>query len=162
VKGGDGEEEEDVDAAAALPHAAAPVGAPSVHHYSEGSNPSPNIPLPTTLPYTIILRSAFEREPCAPKTPCALAPTPTVLPGELEACSRPSRYAPRAEHDRRLAAQAKLISALPPPDRSNVFSHEALGGKYVPRAVLFDLEPGVIGAVTLSRRSASSSARTTS
>jgi hypothetical protein len=37
--------------------------------------------------------------------------------------------------------------------------HEASGGKYVPRAVLFDLEPGMIGAVTLSRRSASSSAR---
>jgi len=31
VKGGDGEEEEDVDAAAAMPHAEAPVGAPSVH-----------------------------------------------------------------------------------------------------------------------------------
>jgi tubulin beta len=44
----------------------------------------------------------------------------------------------------------------------NMFYHEALGGKYVPRAVLFDLEPGVIGAVTLSRRSASSSARVTS
>ena len=40
--------------------------------------------------------------------------------------------------------------------------HEALGGKYVPRTVLFDLELGVIGAVALSRRSASSSARTTS
>ena len=37
--------------------------------------------------------------------------------------------------------------------------HEALGGKYVPRAVLFDMEPGVIGAVALSRRSANSSAR---
>jgi tubulin beta len=47
-------------------------------------------------------------------------------------------------------------------DRINVFYHEALGGKYVPRAVLFDLEPGVIGAVALSRRSASSSARTPS
>ena len=47
-------------------------------------------------------------------------------------------------------------------DRINVFYHEALGGKYVPRAVLFDLEPGVIGAVALSRRSASSSARETS
>jgi hypothetical protein len=31
VKGGDGEEEEDVDAAAALPHAVAPVGAPSLY-----------------------------------------------------------------------------------------------------------------------------------
>jgi hypothetical protein len=46
--------------------------------------------------------------------------------------------------------------------RISVFHHEALGGKYVPCAVLFDLEPGVIGAVTLSRRSASSSARETS
>jgi tubulin beta len=43
--------------------------------------------------------------------------------------------------------------------RINVFYHEALGGRYVPCAVLFDLEPGVIGAVTLSRRSASSTAR---
>jgi hypothetical protein len=31
VKGGDGEEEADVDAATALPHALAPVGAPSVN-----------------------------------------------------------------------------------------------------------------------------------
>jgi hypothetical protein len=46
--------------------------------------------------------------------------------------------------------------------RISVFHHEALGGKYVPCAVLFDLEPGVIGAVTLSRRLASSSARETS
>jgi hypothetical protein len=28
-----------------------------------------------------------------------------------------------------------------------VFHHEASGGKYAPRAELFDLEPGVIGAV---------------
>jgi tubulin beta len=27
-------------------------------------------------------------------------------------------------------------------DRINVFYHEAFGGKYVPRAVLFDLVPG--------------------
>jgi hypothetical protein len=45
---------------------------------------------------------------------------------------------------------------------TNVFYHEALGGKYVPRAVHQDLEPGVIGAVTSSRRSANSSARKTS
>jgi len=32
--------------------------------------------------------------------------------------------------------------------RINVFYHEASGGKYVPRAVLFDLEPGVIVAET--------------
>jgi hypothetical protein len=31
VKGGDGEEEEGVEAAAALPHAVVPVGAPSVY-----------------------------------------------------------------------------------------------------------------------------------
>jgi hypothetical protein len=31
VKGGDGEEEEDVDAAAALLHAVVPVGAPSAY-----------------------------------------------------------------------------------------------------------------------------------
>jgi tubulin beta len=35
---------------------------------------------------------------------------------------------------------------------SNVFNHEDLGGKYLPCAVLFDLEPGVIDAVALSRR----------
>jgi tubulin beta len=46
--------------------------------------------------------------------------------------------------------------------RINVFYHDALGGKYVPRAVLFDLEPDVIGAVTLSCRSANSSAQKTS
>ena len=46
--------------------------------------------------------------------------------------------------------------------RISVFYHEALGGKYVLCAVLFDFEPGVIGAVTLTRRSASTSARTTS
>jgi hypothetical protein len=31
-----------------------------------------------------------------------------------------------------------------------VFYHEASGGKYVSRSVLFDLEPGVIGAVCAS------------
>jgi tubulin beta len=35
-------------------------------------------------------------------------------------------------------------------DPINVFYHEASGGKYVPRAVLFDLEPGVIDAVRAS------------
>jgi hypothetical protein len=45
--------------------------------------------------------------------------------------------------------------------RINVFYHEALVGKYVLRALLFDLEPDVIGAVLLSRRSASSSVRAT-
>jgi len=42
--------------------------------------------------------------------------------------------------------------------RINVFYHEALG-KYVSRAVLMDLEPGVTGAVALSRRSAKSPSR---
>jgi tubulin beta len=46
--------------------------------------------------------------------------------------------------------------------RINVFCNEAPGGKYVPRVALMDLEPDVIGAVTLIRRSASSSARQTS
>ena len=35
-------------------------------------------------------------------------------------------------------------------DRINVFYHEASGDKYVPRTVLFDLEPGVIDAVRAS------------
>jgi hypothetical protein len=48
------------------------------------------------------------------------------------------------------------------PDRISVLYHEALGGKYAPHAVLFDLMPGVIGVVALSRRSASFSARATS
>jgi tubulin beta len=34
--------------------------------------------------------------------------------------------------------------------RINVFYHEASGGKYVPRAVYFDLEPVVIGALRAS------------
>jgi len=34
--------------------------------------------------------------------------------------------------------------------RINVFYHEASGDKYVPRTVLYDLEPGVIGAVRAS------------
>jgi tubulin beta len=32
-------------------------------------------------------------------------------------------------------------------DRINVFYHEVPGSKYVPRAALFDFEPGVIEAV---------------
>jgi tubulin beta len=35
-------------------------------------------------------------------------------------------------------------------DRNNMFYHEASGGKYVSRAVFFDLEPGVIDAVRAS------------
>jgi tubulin beta len=44
-------------------------------------------------------------------------------------------------------------------DRINLFYFGALGGKYVPCTVLFELELGVIGTVALCRRSASSSAR---
>jgi tubulin beta len=36
------------------------------------------------------------------------------------------------------------------PDRIIVFYHEASGGTYVPRAVFFDFEPGVIDAVRAS------------
>jgi hypothetical protein len=46
--------------------------------------------------------------------------------------------------------------------RISVFYHGASGGKSAPRAVLLYFEPGVIGAVPLSRRSANSSAPTTS
>ena len=35
-------------------------------------------------------------------------------------------------------------------DRMNVLYYEASGGKYAPRAVFFDLEPGVIGTVRAS------------
>jgi tubulin beta len=35
-------------------------------------------------------------------------------------------------------------------DCINVFYHETSGDKYVPRTVLFDLEPGVIDAVRAS------------
>jgi len=35
-------------------------------------------------------------------------------------------------------------------DRINLLNHEASGGKYVPRAGFFDLEPGVINAVRAS------------
>jgi tubulin beta len=34
--------------------------------------------------------------------------------------------------------------------RINEFYHEAFGGKYVPRAVFFDLEPGVIDPLRAS------------
>ena len=44
-------------------------------------------------------------------------------------------------------------------DRINVFYHEASGSKHVTRAVLFDIESGVIDAL---RSSPSSSARATS
>jgi tubulin beta len=37
-------------------------------------------------------------------------------------------------------------------DRINVLYHEALGGKYEPRAVLSDLKPGVIRSANFSAR----------
>ena len=43
-----------------------------------------------------------------------------------------------------------------------LFYHEASGGKFVPRAVFFDLEPGVISAVASGCYSARSSAWATS
>jgi hypothetical protein len=43
--------------------------------------------------------------------------------------------------------------------RIGVFCHETSGGKYAPFAMLTDLEPGVIGAVTVIRRLACTSAR---
>ena len=43
--------------------------------------------------------------------------------------------------------------------RISAFCHEVSNGKYMPGVVLFDLEPGVIGAATLCLRSASSPAR---
>ena len=46
--------------------------------------------------------------------------------------------------------------------RINLLNHETSGGKCIPRALLFDLKPGVIYAATLSRRSANSFARKTS
>ena len=46
--------------------------------------------------------------------------------------------------------------------RIDVFYRKALGSKCVFCAVLFELEPGVIDAATLCRRSANSSARATS
>jgi hypothetical protein len=46
--------------------------------------------------------------------------------------------------------------------RIHVFYYEDSDGTCAPRLVFFDLFPGVIGAVTLSRPSASSSVRKTS
>jgi hypothetical protein len=46
--------------------------------------------------------------------------------------------------------------------RIDVCYRKALGSKYVFCAVLFELEPGVIDAATLCRRSTNSSARATS
>jgi tubulin beta len=36
--------------------------------------------------------------------------------------------------------------------RINVLYHEALGSNYVPCAILLNLDPGVIGAVTLAQQ----------
>jgi tubulin beta len=35
-----------------------------------------------------------------------------------------------------------------PEERINVYFNEATGGRYVPRAVLMDLEPGLMGETT--------------
>jgi hypothetical protein len=47
-------------------------------------------------------------------------------------------------------------------NRIDVLYHEAMGGKYVLREVLFDLKPGVIGSAAPSRLSERSSTRKTS
>ena len=64
-------------------------------------------------------------------------PRPAV---RLPSCSSFAAVGPR----RCRAWQTTMSSQL---GRTKVLYHEASGGKYVPRAVLFDLEPGVIGAV---------------
>jgi tubulin beta len=46
--------------------------------------------------------------------------------------------------------------------RINILYHVASGCKYVPRAMIFEIDPSVVGAVTLNRRSANSSAQATS
>merc|ERR1712216_797498 len=46
-------------------------------------------------------------------------------------------------------------------ERINVYYNEATGGRYVPRAILMDLEPGTMGRCAQAR-SVSSSVRTTS
>jgi len=47
-------------------------------------------------------------------------------------------------------------------DRISLIYHDASGGKCFLHAVLFDFEPGAIGAITLSRRSPNFSAWITS
>jgi hypothetical protein len=46
-------------------------------------------------------------------------------------------------------------------ERINVYYNEATGGRYVPRAILMDLEPGTMDSVSLAR-SGNCSAQTTS
>ena len=66
---------------------------------ARSSCPSPSPPRVWPLP---LLQLALQRFTASlaicdtPRAPCAPAPTPTKLPGELEACSRPSRYDIRA------------------------------------------------------------------
>jgi hypothetical protein len=66
----------------------------------------------------------------------------------------------RAQHRRRRRVLRRKRCA--PLGRISAFYHEASGGKYAPRAVDVDLEPGVIEASIRSRLLASSSARATS
>jgi hypothetical protein len=79
---------------------------------------------------------------------CALPPSPIA--------ARLQRHSPAAANFVTRTCSSHNGTQL---DRINVFYLEASGGNYVPRAVLFDLELGVIGAVALSRRSASYFAR---
>jgi hypothetical protein len=89
-----------------------------------------------------------------------------LMPGKGAQEQRP-RFAPGKERQGRLAAQVQprtrhnenLIIPHRRAARPHLrFCHEASGGKCVQSVVLFDLEPGVIGSITLCRRSASSSA----
>jgi hypothetical protein len=57
---------------------------------------------------------------------------------------RTTRHRPWHHEKSTCDAQQDIDAQL---GRINVFYHEASGGKYVPGAVLFDLEPGVIDAV---------------
>jgi hypothetical protein len=49
-----------------------------------------------------------------------------------------------------VAAALTVSTVVMPPGRINVFYNESSGGKYVPRAALFDLEPGVVDAARAS------------
>ena len=75
---------------------------------------------------------------------------PSIPP---HACSRQGRQRPTLRICTAGVNDAQL-------DRINVLYHEASGGKYAPRAVLFDLEPVVTGAVRASSSPAASRTRT--
>jgi hypothetical protein len=65
-----------------------------------------------------------------------------------------AQFQPRTRHN-----ENQLIPQRRAAQTHQLVFHEASGGKYVPHAVLFDLDPVVIGDVTLSRRLAISFAR---